>query len=407
MKQCPKCKKEYNDELLFCQECGTELEILEVTETSDNATCPKCHQKIDNDAAFCSNCGYQLNNKPEENQIKISPEEQLQKRSQIMRMIDNIFLLTIGILVLFGIFSPLLFEYSDSGIYIFNFFEKQFFDQFKYIHQSYAPMYRPLRISLLVINLLIVYSGLVLTLIFAIKGIIDTTKNLLNHNEQTSTKNTAIACIFYFGMIYSLFTTFASHISYEVSLGPVPSFILFLIITFYGVSILLKLLLKTCPVNGKKITSVCLRYVSTFFGLGSLNCIGGYILTIGSGSRSSLTFVSLPDFLITNGNSTLNYFVSICLALLGAATSVLICVSFYRNLNNLSGKSTKKDIGISIASFISMILLFIITYVFLSPIFNENIRIGHDIFTAFNCIFFAFGLSISGHILNINIQTEK
>lgn len=47
---CPRCKKEMNDDMNFCPQCGMKVE-----------KCPICHQPIMIGAKFCSHCGTSLN----------------------------------------------------------------------------------------------------------------------------------------------------------------------------------------------------------------------------------------------------------------------------------------------------------------------------------------------------------
>lgn len=64
MKFCPKCNKEYDDELMFCFHCGEKLqEKLEIEEdvieqsNIEQIFCPYCGEKIDLDSNFCGFCG--------------------------------------------------------------------------------------------------------------------------------------------------------------------------------------------------------------------------------------------------------------------------------------------------------------------------------------------------------------
>ena len=54
MKQCPKCGKEYGDDMLFCAECGEKLAEEQIR------FCRNCGEKIRAGAAKCPKCGADL-----------------------------------------------------------------------------------------------------------------------------------------------------------------------------------------------------------------------------------------------------------------------------------------------------------------------------------------------------------
>ncbi len=62
MKQCPKCKKQCTDEMMFCPVCGQKTvntldENTEVSEKDNVRYCTKCGAEIKGKVAFCSQCG--------------------------------------------------------------------------------------------------------------------------------------------------------------------------------------------------------------------------------------------------------------------------------------------------------------------------------------------------------------
>ena len=66
MKICPKCNKEYDDDFIFCQCCGSDLqekqEVIEQNKVQQKY-CPYCRSKIDINSIFCSFCGKSLQQK--------------------------------------------------------------------------------------------------------------------------------------------------------------------------------------------------------------------------------------------------------------------------------------------------------------------------------------------------------
>ena len=54
MMPCPKCRTENNDDALFCEQCGTKLEL----------SCPACGAPVNHGARFCKKCGSQIGERP-------------------------------------------------------------------------------------------------------------------------------------------------------------------------------------------------------------------------------------------------------------------------------------------------------------------------------------------------------
>ena len=52
MKVCPKCGKEFDEDIKFCSDCGTEL-------LAPNS-CPNCGAEVAKDSKFCPKCGAKL-----------------------------------------------------------------------------------------------------------------------------------------------------------------------------------------------------------------------------------------------------------------------------------------------------------------------------------------------------------
>ncbi len=52
MKKCLTCNKEFNDDSLFCPECGEML--------VSNDTCPQCHKEVKPEDKYCRYCGRKI-----------------------------------------------------------------------------------------------------------------------------------------------------------------------------------------------------------------------------------------------------------------------------------------------------------------------------------------------------------
>lgn len=57
MKICSKCKKEFSDEAIFCDECGEKLELSKAKENAQFVFCPHCGVKVGEEYEFCPECG--------------------------------------------------------------------------------------------------------------------------------------------------------------------------------------------------------------------------------------------------------------------------------------------------------------------------------------------------------------
>ena len=61
MKVCPKCNKEYPDDVKFCSTCGQELKPKE----EGARFCPYCGAKLNAGSQFCSSCGKPVEQQPQ------------------------------------------------------------------------------------------------------------------------------------------------------------------------------------------------------------------------------------------------------------------------------------------------------------------------------------------------------
>lgn len=57
---CPNCKKENEDDAIFCVSCGEKI-------SDGSKICPNCGDSSDADSLFCINCGHKFNNASQNN----------------------------------------------------------------------------------------------------------------------------------------------------------------------------------------------------------------------------------------------------------------------------------------------------------------------------------------------------
>ena len=83
MKKCNKCGKRFDDDSLFCSQCGEKL--VEINE------CPKCGSQVSPKDAFCSHCGFDLKNKKlkEKKEPKSSKTEKANKANFDLKKIKD------------------------------------------------------------------------------------------------------------------------------------------------------------------------------------------------------------------------------------------------------------------------------------------------------------------------------
>ncbi|MGN0495412.1 MAG: zinc ribbon domain-containing protein [Lachnospiraceae bacterium] len=60
MKECLKCKIDYEDSSIFCQRCGRKLTEKQIME-EEISFCPNCGKKLNGDFEFCPECGDKIN----------------------------------------------------------------------------------------------------------------------------------------------------------------------------------------------------------------------------------------------------------------------------------------------------------------------------------------------------------
>lgn len=395
MKICSNCQSKNKDDSIYCEHCGHKLDDIttkeETTDEGDYVTCPKCNMKSPKGSTYCQFCGTNITTATK----KISKSKDNKKR---INLVNNIFILIVSCFLLIGVFSPLIDCYSNhyDRIYIFSFFESQYFEGFITINNTYYTQYAFMREVLHALPLILGIGGLVFTLLFSIKSIITCCKNLINNNEESSSKNVGIACVGYIGMIYSLLICIPN----AVDISSLPSFILFLIVSFSIASAIVRLILDKDNHKGTIIASTILRLISSFFLLSSISDLNGAFFT--HYDNYSFNYSTLPEYLISSNNNGLTYAFSIILIILAIATCILICLNIFFTLHNIDKSAKKNNIKMSVITISASILLFIITAIFISPLSaNNGSIIGSNLFSFFTESVFAFGFGLAGYLLTL------
>ena len=82
MKECSKCKMTFEDEVIFCPNCGAKLEEM-AEEVSEKNTCVECGKEIDEECEFCPYCGApQYEDEDEDEENEDAPTEQVKTESK-------------------------------------------------------------------------------------------------------------------------------------------------------------------------------------------------------------------------------------------------------------------------------------------------------------------------------------
>lgn len=414
MKKCPNCNKEYDDNKLFCESCGTKLtEVVEVkveeaiTEEkpseSGEIVCPKCHSKNKEGSKFCETCGTDLTKKvaPE-----LTDEEKLERTKKRVRMTKNIFLLIIGSLLLIGVLSEFAIDGWNNNISLFTFFSKEYFQMFSTINSTYYREYAFMREVLHLFPFLVAIGGVTCTIIFGVKGIVTTAKNMLNKNEKVSVKSIGFAAISYLAMCYIIKISFTTN-SY-FGLHEMPSFILFLCFVFSVISSALDLscIEKDKP-RGRVITSFILRIFAFLFGLSALGSTGETIFKMKDYYSEVVRFSTLPEFLIANNNSGLNYTFAVLLVIFASIVIVFSCISIYIIINKMCQKSKSKVIYFLVINLCLVIIFYAMTNIFVSPIIDSNIVYTGQLVEMLTSTIISFGFGISGILLQLEKKEQE
>lgn len=91
MKVCPKCNKEYDDNVTFCGDCGAAL-VSKVAVKN----CPSCGKQADNpDAEYCQYCGKSLNEPAVTKDVELK-EEHKQTQTSTPSILDRLFSTRMG-----------------------------------------------------------------------------------------------------------------------------------------------------------------------------------------------------------------------------------------------------------------------------------------------------------------------
>ena len=72
--KCPKCKHENRDGAVFCEKCGTKLQLI----------CPNCGNELRPEAIFCDKCGTKITDtaSPTQSNIPIPTLEKIHSESK-------------------------------------------------------------------------------------------------------------------------------------------------------------------------------------------------------------------------------------------------------------------------------------------------------------------------------------
>lgn len=408
MKKCPNCNKEFDDNKVFCENCGTkltEVEQIKVEETTVEETtsesgeviCPKCHSKNKKGSKFCETCGIKLTEKyvPE-----LTDEEKIERTKKRVRMTKNIFLLIIGSLLLIGVLSEFAIDGWDNNISLFTFFSKEYFQMFSTINTTYYREYAFMRELLHLFPFLVALGGVTCTIVFGVKGIVITAKNMLNKNEKVSVNCIGFAAISYLAMCYILKISFTT--SSYFGLHEMPSFILFLCFVFSVIASALDLsLVGKDKQRGRVVTSFILRIFAFLFGLSALGSTGESIFKIRDNYSEIIRFSTLPEFLISNNNSGTNYAFAVLLVIFASIVIVFSCISIYVIINKMCQKSKSKVIYFLAINLCLVILLYVMTNIFISPIIDNNVVYTGQLVEMLTSTIIAFGFGISGILLQL------
>lgn len=166
---CSKCKCVNEDDAKFCKECGNKLEQI--------GTCPVCSAPI-NGEKYCPQCGVKIDVRGIDNN-----ENKKQKVNRIINLVTNIISIVVFALIMVFVWLPVLnVNGSDFGDPIYtillqwknlNFTDLNGYEVTSKLIYAIAPC-------------LIIISNIGATYLFAIRGIVKSSKSIIDKKEFVS-----------------------------------------------------------------------------------------------------------------------------------------------------------------------------------------------------------------------------
>ena len=118
-------------------------------------------------------------------------------------------------------------------------------------------------------------------------------------------------------------------------------------------------------------------------------------------------FSTLPEFLIANNNSGLNYTFAVLLVVFASIVIVFSCISIYIIINKMCQKSKSKVIYFLVINLCLVIIFYAMTNIFVSPIIDSNIVYTGQLVEMLTSTIISFGFGISGILLQLEKKEQE
>ena len=352
MKVCQKCGAVYDDEVVFCKECGEKL--------VDRCVCPKCGKEISKDDKFCGSCGYCLKESVSKDETSLSHEKSTKSNELTKRVIGIVlisFFFLVSLFALLGFFGEIVTVEGlgmKEGLSISYFFGDGA-EKLSQLKLAYKYLdYYTFELVFFILYNITYFGGLIALLITIGLGIY---RGVLCIAKKKSFNKNYFLSIILSSLPYLMFTSFqamaSTNTSLNVHFGWGTSLVLTSIIIStigYAVSAALE-----APKTPKAITARILTSVSLFLMI--FVSIYGITSQIGLTYSSSYISVSVDvpiyyyigELLKAFSNAdTFNYVSEIGILIASFALSLVTLLLSYLVIIYLS-KSNKGSLSLSIA----------------------------------------------------------
>ena len=435
MKKCPICGIENEEQFTFCSQCGEKLD--------DKIHCPSCNELIQKNSVFCGFCGAKIKNKKncpycnEENpydanfcsfcgkeivKSKVKQDRNTEKNKEILNFVAKIVYIVLCFLCIVSVFLPVYkaiisnnFISIESDVSIFDFLKSEYWSNVylydEYYGTGWSSNYIISTNSRIIIPGVVTIIGALAAIAFSIIGIV---KNSIVINDKKQNPNHKFGIIgigLYFVYVFTtvftcdgLYSTLIGGQRNKYTLSAMPIIMLILCLGSLITFKVLELCFENKKRNVNEWVSFGLKMGAFVFLFVAMFLICGPIIKqYGQVLPYSFSNVSLLSEKHENLSAIL-WIIIMC----GMVGLIVDYVSTMFNCLFDSDKKTSNKNLINIICFgAGVILLFILSRIYLNPVFSYSLYKGSVKFSTSMILSLVFSLAGVGLVITTYFINKK